>query len=174
MNLEYKNAKNKQWSLRKNLRKEKKKKTFNGEPKKRELIEKDDGTDYAYVEKLLGSRRCTVRVTDGSSKLCIISRRFKRKVWVSAGDTLLVTIRNYEDAKCDMLHRYDKSEITELIKRFEIPPSFAAAEKTKEFEGFQIEEGDEVDEEDILNKVPPQPDRNYDMTNNLDDMIDGI
>ena len=95
--------------LKKKSKKGKKKKTFNGEPKKRELIEKDDGTDYAYVEKLLGSRRCTVRVTDGSSKLCIISRRFKRKVWVSAGIlfSLLFEIMRMQSVTCfiDMINQ---------------------------------------------------------------------
>lgn len=67
---------------------------------KRELIEKDgDSQSYAQVVKMLGNGRLTAFCFDGKSRLCHIRGKLRKKVWINAGDIILVGLREYQDDK---------------------------------------------------------------------------
>ena len=94
---------------------------------KKELIIKGDLEEYGKVEKMLGNRRLSISLVDGSKKLCIIPGRFKRGkggMWINVGDIILVSTREYQQARSDMIHKYNQQEVTKLLKAGYIPPSF--------------------------------------------------
>lgn len=67
---------------------------------KRELIEKDTKCQaYAQVVKMLGNGRLTAFCFDGKSRLCHIRGKLRKKVWINAGDIILVGLREYQDEK---------------------------------------------------------------------------
>ena len=69
---------------------------------KRELEVKEDGQEYAQVEKMLGNGRLTAQCMDGNKRLCHIRGKMRKQVWVAVGDIILVSLRDYQDAKADV------------------------------------------------------------------------
>ena len=55
---------------------------------KRELEFKDEGEEYAQVQKLLGQGRMMVYCFDGKTRLAKIRGKFKRRVWIQLSKIL--------------------------------------------------------------------------------------
>ena len=85
----------------------------------KELIFKEFSQEYATVTKLLGG--CTVRVTiyndDNLDVIAHIPGRFRKKVWINVGDTVLVGIREFEKDRVDIIHKYTIDEF-KLLKSY--------------------------------------------------------
>ena len=88
---------------------------------KRELIFKEPGQEYALVEKMLGNGRLTAYCFDGKTRLGHIRGKLKKKVWIMNGDIILIGLREFEDDKCDVLHKYTPDETRALKGYQEIP-----------------------------------------------------
>jgi initiation factor 1A len=76
------------------------------EETKRELEYKEFGQEYAQVVRMLGNGRCECYCYDGVTRLGHIRGKMRKKVWVSAGDIVLCGLREYQDDKVDIIHRY--------------------------------------------------------------------
>ncbi|XP_047952927.1 eukaryotic translation initiation factor 1A-like [Salvia hispanica] len=63
---------------------------------KRELVFKEDGQEYAQVMRMLGNGRCEATCIDGVKRLCHIRGKMHKKVWIAAGDIILVGLRDYQ------------------------------------------------------------------------------
>ncbi|KAF3624976.1 Eukaryotic translation initiation factor 1A, X-chromosomal, partial [Capsicum annuum] len=63
---------------------------------KRELVFKEDGQEYAQVLRMLGNGRCEAMCIDGTKRLCHIRGKMHKKVWIAAGDIILVGLRDYQ------------------------------------------------------------------------------
>ncbi|KAL0309297.1 UNVERIFIED_CONTAM: Eukaryotic translation initiation factor 1A [Sesamum calycinum] len=63
---------------------------------KRELVFKEDGQEYAQVLRMLGNGRCEAMCIDGVKRLCHIRGKMHKKVWIAAGDIILVGLRDYQ------------------------------------------------------------------------------
>ena len=122
----------------------------------RELITKDDGQEYAQVIKLLGNSRMEVKCFDGTNRLCHIRGTLKKKkIWILINDIILVSVREFEDNKCDALIKYNADEVKKLKKLGEIPDNV----KTNEGEGDEEEKDigvdfrgeDDTDEDNTIN-----------------------
>eukprot|EP00945_MAST-04E_sp_MAST-4E-sp1_P004195 g4195.t1 len=88
---------------------------------KRELEFKEDGQEYALVERMLGNGRCEVLCFDGVKRLAHIRGKMRKKVWVGASDIILVGLRDYQDSKCDVILKYNADEARQLKAYGEIP-----------------------------------------------------
>lgn len=86
----------------------------------RKLLLKDINQEYGHVEKLLGSCRMEVTCTDGKKRIGIIRGSMQKKIWIKNNDTVLVSLREYEDAKCDIIYLYNAKEVKQLGKMGEI------------------------------------------------------
>lgn len=122
----------------------------------RELVFKniEDFQEYGQVTKILGNRRFEVNCFDNKTRLAHAGGGLKRKkVFVKMGDVILVSLREFEDSKCDILHVYNKKEINRLKKLNEIPSNISDDLENKEEEndiGFDFkneDDDDEIDEE---------------------------
>jgi len=91
-----------------------------GSMHKRELRFREDLEDYALVEKVLGDCRLECLCTDGSQRVCHIRGKFRKRVWMSVGDIVLISLREFEDKKADVIHKYTPEEATMLRDRGEI------------------------------------------------------
>lgn len=90
---------------------------------KREMRWKDVMEEYALVEKVLGDCRVDCLCSDGTRRLCHIRGKFKKRVWISTGDIVLISLRDFEDGKADIIHKYTSDEANILKEQKEI--SFA-------------------------------------------------
>lgn len=95
----------------------------NRPPQKRELEYKDDGQEYAQVIRMLGNSRCDVQCFDGVQRLAHIRGNMRNKVWINLSDFVLISLREYQDNKCDIVMKYTDEEVRNLKSYGELPES---------------------------------------------------
>lgn len=62
-----------------------------------------------------------------------IRGKMKKKVWINQGDIVLVSLRGFQDDKCDIIHKYNSDEVKTLKTEGEI---IGAVAQVTEAEGF--------------------------------------
>jgi translation initiation factor 1A len=110
---------------------------------KRELIQKEDGQEYAKVLRMLGNGRLEAQCFDGETRQCHIRGKMRKKVWVSAGDIILISLRDFQDGKADVILKYSADEARSLKALGQLPDSVVindAAEGDEEEGGYQFAE----------------------------------
>lgn len=88
---------------------------------KRELVFKEDGQEYAQVLKMLGNGRLDAMCFDGTKRLCHIRGKLRKKVWINQSDIILIGLRDYQDAKADVIMKYSADEARNLKLYGELP-----------------------------------------------------
>ena len=86
----------------------------------------DSEQEFALVNKLLGNGRATVTFIKNQKEtidaLGIISGKLRRKKqWVVAGNIVLISIREFEKEKVDIIHVYKEYEMNELKRKGHLP-----------------------------------------------------
>ena len=80
-----------------------------------------DGEIFGIADQLLGASRIRVMCADGKSRLGRIPGKLKKRMWIREGDLLIVNPWDFQDEKCDIRHRYTKTESTYLSRRGILP-----------------------------------------------------
>ena len=111
---------------------------------KRELVFKEDGQEYAQVAKMLGNGRLEAMCFDGVKRLCHIRGKLRKKVWINQSDIILVGLRDYQDAKADVIQKYSADEARNLKSYGEFPESIKINE-TVDFVGGDLDDDIEFD-----------------------------
>tara|TARA_B100000161_G_scaffold161647_1_gene115250 strand:- start:1816 stop:2310 length:495 start_codon:yes stop_codon:yes gene_type:complete len=97
---------------------------------KREMIWKEQGQAYAIIEKMLGNGRVHLSYFTRDEDNCLKKNQAlgiirgtmrRKKIWIKIQDVVLVGIRDFEDGKVDILHKYDYDETKSLELNQEIP-----------------------------------------------------
>ncbi|KAL6565983.1 hypothetical protein OROHE_005038 [Orobanche hederae] len=101
---------------------------------KRELVYKEDGQEYAQVLNMLGNGRCEAMCVDGVKRMCHIRGKMHKKVWISAGDIILVGLRDYQDDKADVILKFMSDEARRLKAYGELPDMMRLHEVRTGFE----------------------------------------
>merc|ERR1711963_1237823 len=60
---------------------------------------------------------------DGVKRLCHIRGKLRKKVWINQPDIILVGLRDYQDAKADVILKYSADEARNLKSYGEFPES---------------------------------------------------
>ena len=109
---------------------------------KRELLFKEEGQEYAQVSRMLGNGRLEARCCDGKTRLCIIRGKFWKKVWISSSDIILIGLRDYQDRKADVIHKYYPREARNLRIYGELPNNVDLTDDNEwcEYENIIFEE----------------------------------
>lgn len=98
-----------------------------GDPAKpKELIYKDVGEEYGQIAKSIGNGYMDVTCfTDAGPVLrrAHIRGKMRKRVWMAAGDIVLVSTRGFEDNTCDILLKYTSDEARLLRARHQLPES---------------------------------------------------
>ena len=90
---------------------------------KRELTFKEEGQEYAQVVKILGNGRLEALCFDGEKRLAHIRGKLRKKVWINQGDIILLSLREYQDQKGDVILKYSADEARSLKAYGELPES---------------------------------------------------
>ena len=114
---------------------------------KRELVFKEDGQEYAKVAKILGNGRLEAMCFDGVKRLCHIRGKLRKKVWINQSDIILVGLRDYQDAKADVILKYSADEARNLKSYGEFPESIKITD-TVDFVGGDLDDDIEFDDVD--------------------------
>lgn len=119
---------------------------------KRELILREEGQEYAQITKMLGNGRIEVACFDSIKRMGHIRGKLRKKVWMGQGDIILVSLRDFQDDQCDVVHKYNSDEARTLKNLGELPES-AKINETDTFGGEEDEDanfefGDDDDDDD--------------------------
>ena len=122
--------------------------------KTRDLELKENMEEYAKVISLLGDRKITVRLPHGTDILGVIPGKMKRRCMINVDDVIIVGIREFQQDKVDVLHKYKEDEVRKLIQYGEIPESFgksaASLDDKIQDDGIDfIQDEEEIDFSDI-------------------------
>ncbi|KAK3489451.1 eukaryotic translation initiation factor 1A, X-chromosomal [Neurospora hispaniola] len=71
-------------------------------------------TEYAQVIKMLGNGRLEAMCFDGVKRLGLIRGKLRKKIWINNGDIILVSLREYQDEKGDVILKYSADEARSL------------------------------------------------------------
>lgn len=88
------------------------------------LVFKEDIEEYAKVTSLLGDNRIMLVLPDETQVMGIIPGRFRKRVWITVDDILLVDRREFQSDKVDILHKYSHEDVNKLNKIGELPEFF--------------------------------------------------
>jgi translation initiation factor 1A len=128
-------------------------KSLNKAPTKRTMIYKQDMEEYAQIIRMLGDRRVTVMFPNKEEFIAMIPGRFRKRCWMKVGDVVVVSRRDFQDSKMDILHKYTDDEVKILSKEYEIPPFFldTVTDPTslENVVAFEAEEEEDIDVNDI-------------------------
>jgi len=102
----------------------------------KQLRRKEDGQEYAQIKKCKGNCRFDVKCFDGKDRNAILCGTMRKRRYVNLMDIVLVSLRDFEDKKCDIIDLYDNNQINELKSLKEIP------------ELIKLEENDYMDDID--------------------------
>ena len=112
----------------------------------KELIFKEFSQEYATVTKLLGG--CRIKVTcyneSNDDIIAHIPGRFRKKVWINVGDTILVSIREFEKDTVDVIHKYTPEE-------FKLLKSYGEIQEIKE--NINVSNTDDIDIEFDIDNI---------------------
>lgn len=85
---------------------------------------KDDNQAYAYVSQKFGDGRYSIMCYDKVSRMGIVAGRLKKSSRIDKGALVLVSLREYQDNKCDIIYHYTAEDIDKLTKSNNINLSF--------------------------------------------------
>jgi translation initiation factor 1A len=73
----------------------------------REIIYKTEGQEYARLERNLGDHRFEILCADGVLRIAHIPGSFRKRLWFHVGDYALVSMRSFQENKCDLCYKYN-------------------------------------------------------------------
>jgi len=82
----------------------------------KQLTLKDVQQDYAKVTKMLGNCRLNAINTDKQELLCIIRGNMRKKVYIKVGDIILISYRDFQVGKADIIAKYSNDDVMKLKK----------------------------------------------------------
>lgn len=88
-------------------------------------LKKEEGQQYGYLSENLGSCRFRVMCWDKITRLAHVRGKLRKRCYFKSGDLALISLRDFQDDKCDIIAKYDEDQIRILIDKSEITEQFA-------------------------------------------------
>jgi translation initiation factor 1A len=89
-----------------------------------EELRKVDDQEYARVTAVSGSGRYKLICLDKTERLGISRGKINRNEKIVLGSIVLISKRDFQDSKCDILHTYDRDEVNFLLDKGEFTSEF--------------------------------------------------
>ena len=124
----------------------------------RDLIYKGESEEYAQVIKILGDGRFECNCADGVKRIAHVRGKMRKRIWIANGDIILVSLRDFEPEKCDVVEKYREKEVAKLKKVGEIPDSMVLPSSSNEDEEKEEAKDDDIIFEDQENEKAKKKD----------------
>jgi translation initiation factor 1A len=95
---------------------------------------------------MLGNGRLEALCFDGEKRLAHIRGKLRKKVWINQGDIILLSLRDYQDEKGDVIMKYTSDEARSLKAYGELP-EHAKINETDTYANDGLEDNVEFDED---------------------------
>src|ERR1700710_2922635 len=96
---------------------------------------------------MLGNGRLEALCFEASKRLANIRGKLRKKVWINQGDIILLSLRDYQDEKGDVILKYSADEARSLKAYGELPET-AKINETDTYGGQDEDMGMEFGEDD--------------------------
>ena len=96
--------------------------------------------------KMLGNGRLEAQCFDGERRLAHIRGKLRKKVWINQGDIILLSLRDYQDEKGDVILKYSADEARSLKAYGELPEN-AKINETDTYGHEGVDDNVEFDED---------------------------
>jgi len=109
--------------------------------KGRETFDPEEGQQYGYVTSMLGNGRIMALCEDGQQRMGHIRgsmRKYKSKVIIKSGDVVIMSLRDFQNDKADVIHRLSHEEVSTLMYRNELPERIVKALNESECMGAGV------------------------------------
>ena len=93
------------------------------ENKTTRLKDENESQEYAQITKALGNCRFEVMCFDGKERLATICGGMRKRRFVNQNDIVLVSLRDWQDEKCDIIDNYDDNLTKKLKSKGLVPDS---------------------------------------------------
>lgn len=84
---------------------------------------KEPGQEYAQITRCLGNCRFNVMCFDGKERLATMCGTMRSRKFVNQNDIVLVSLRDWQDEKCDIIDNYDVNLARKLKDKGLVPDS---------------------------------------------------
>lgn len=138
-----------------------------------ELPNPDENQEIAYVNKIMGGGTFSLTFIQGGkvAKECLgkICGRLRKRQWVAAGNFVMISIREFDSQKVDIIHVYKDYEMNELKRKGHINPDLIKISNNTDTKGkvssnLEDEEFADFIDEDEEPQISPQ--KRYQTTKN--------
>ena len=93
---------------------------------------KEDLQDYARVTNVLGQCRFTVCLSETEKEcLAVLCGGLFRRAWITKDTIVLISVRDFQTDKVDIIHKYTDDEVKQLIALKELTTNFAIVNQEK-------------------------------------------
>lgn len=116
----------------------------------KQLRYKEHGQEYAQITGCKGNCRFDVNCFDGKTRIATLCGSMRKRTYVNQRDVVLVSLRDFQDDKCDIIDLYDDNQVRLLKERKEIPEFIKLEEEEIMTDGieFTTELPDDSDDDD--------------------------
>lgn len=126
----------------------------NHRERKRECPFKEGDQVYARITAMLGNGRCRTLDTENVERLGIIRGSMKSREWISIKDLVLLSLRDFQDSKADIVYKYNEIEVHILTRLGEVEARFVQGidglGEEDDQDGIIFEENDiDIDVDDV-------------------------
>ena len=138
---------------------------------------KEEGQEYAQITKCLGNCRFTVMCFDGAERMATMCGGMRNRKFVNQNDIVLVSLRDWQDSKCDIIENYDEN-LTRKLKEKGLVPDSIKLDVDKQYSsddednmGFVISTDiPDSDEEENIEKSSSSDEESEDEKLDIDDI----
>mgnify|MGYP001159891303 FL=1 len=112
---------------------------------------KEDGQEYAQITGCKGNCRFDVNCFDGKERIAILCGTMRKRKYVNLQDVVLVSLRDFQDDKCDIIDTYDDNQVRVLKEGKHIPESIQLGEESEfneDLDGVEFTNDFPIEEED--------------------------
>ena len=85
------------------------------------LKDENDNQEYAQIKACKGNCRFDLICFDGTERIGILCGKMRKRTFVNNRDVVLVSLRDFQDDKCDIIYKYDESQVLQLKSKKHIP-----------------------------------------------------
>ena len=81
------------------------------------LPRRDEGEMFAIADKLHGTNKIHAICEDGKERMCRITGKMRKKIWIREGDVIIVKLWEIEPAKADIVWRFFGGQKSQLKRQ---------------------------------------------------------
>ena len=116
----------------------------------REVRFKEESEEYAQIIKILGDGRFQCKCADGIERVAHVRGKMRKRIWLANGDIILVSLRDFENEKCDVVEKYKEKEVAKLKKAGEIPESMVLPSGSDNQDKGNIEDDIKFEDQEVV------------------------